>query len=189
MKSMTMTDADASIIHPLINPEEAEEAPKREHLCFGCCCNSRESVIAVQVLLGMVWDLATFIGYYAGSYKHWTSDPQLQKELDDAYFKVSIISVVAILVAVVVIAGAVMYNIYLVSLGIVYTIIQHTLETIILFPVIYGHVPYPYVYIIWPLISGLLVLYPHVVFVYEVKKGILMNPNVNLRADDESIFL
>mmetsp|Transcript_8931 Transcript_8931/g.18691 ORF Transcript_8931/g.18691 Transcript_8931/m.18691 type:complete len:191 (+) Transcript_8931:114-686(+) len=190
MSALATNDHDgSSIIHPLINPSVKEEEIKREHLCFGCCCNSRESVIAVQGFLGILWNIAMLIGYLTESYKNWTADPQLRLELEDAYQKIMYITTVGIAVAIIVIIGAKRYKVLLVSLGALYTIIQYTLEPIFLIPVISDHVRYPYFYYVWPIVVGILVLYPHIVFIYEMNTGVLANPNVDPRVDDDNVFL
>ncbi|KAL7462184.1 hypothetical protein ACHAXS_002572 [Conticribra weissflogii] len=190
MSALAANDHDgSSIIHPLINPTVIEAEPKREHLCFGCCCNSRESVIAVQGFLGILWNIAMLIGYLTESYKNWTADPQLRLELEHAYQKIIYITAVGIAVAIIVIIGAKRYNVFLVSLGAIYTMIQYTLEPIILIPVISDHVSYLFFYYLWPIVVGILVLYPHIVFMYEMKKGILANPNINPRVEDDNVFL
>ena len=180
---------ERSILHPLVNAEEANVELRKEHLCFGCCCNMRKSTIAVQIILGIVFAAISLICYASGVYKNWTTDPKVIMDLDDAYRKVAILTAVGILIAFVVIVGAISYNAYLVFLGVVYTVVENVLSIMYVFPVIKDHVDHPYFYIVATTIMGVLIIYPHVFFIYEVKAGILLNPNVDLRAEGQNLFL
>lgn len=80
-------------------------------------------------------------------------------------------------VALLVILGAIRYNAALVTLGAIYIVIEVILTPIYLYPVINELYKNSWLYIAWPIIYGLLILYPHVVFVYEIKTGVWEAPN------------
>ncbi len=112
-----------------------------------------------------------------GYYKQWTSDPQLVADLSNAYWKLSIINGVGIGVALVVIVGATLYKPVLVFVGTLFVIIESILTPIYIYPVVKDLYSSAWMYIAWPIIWGLLILYPHVVLTYELKKGVWGNPN------------
>lgn len=80
-------------------------------------------------------------------------------------------------VALLVILGAIRYNAALISLGAIYIVIENILTPIYLYPVINELYTNSWIYIAGPIIYGLLILYPHVVFVYEIKTGVWETPN------------
>lgn len=80
-------------------------------------------------------------------------------------------------VALLVILGAIRYNAALVTLGAVYIVIEVILTPIYLYPVLKELYTNSWLYIAGPIIYGLLILYPHVVFVYEIKTGVWETPN------------
>eukprot|EP00986_Skeletonema_menzelii_P015667 scaffold12348_cov145-Skeletonema_menzelii.AAC.6 len=154
-----------------------DDSPPRKHLCCFCCCNMRQTVIWIQIFFGIIWSIAWLISYRMGYYKQWTSDPQIIADLSNAYGKVSIINGVHIGVALVVIIGAIMYKPALVFVGAIFTIIESILTPIYIYPVAKDFYPSAWAYIAWPIIYGLLILYPHVVLTYELKIGVWEKPN------------
>ena len=156
---------------------EEDERQSRKHLCCFCCCNMRQTVIWIQIFFGIIWAIAWLISYGMGYYKQWTSDPQIIADLSTAYWKVSIINGVKIAVALIVIAGATLYKPALVFVGAIFTIIESILIPLYIYPVARDFYPSPWWYIAWPIIYGLLILYPHVVLIYEMKTGVWEEPN------------
>jgi hypothetical protein len=137
----------------------------------------RETVIWIQVFFGILWAIAWLVSYSLGYYKQWTSEPQIVADLHTAYWKLSIINGIGIGVAVVVIFGAIHYKPALVFLGAVYTVIETILSPIYIYPVVKEFYSTAWMYIAWPIIYGLLVLYPHVILTYELKTGVWEIPN------------
>ena len=68
--------------------------------------------------------------------------------------------------------GAIYYKAALVILGAIYIIIENILSPIYIYPVIKEMYANSWRYIAWPVIYGLLILYPHVVLAYEIKTGV-----------------
>jgi hypothetical protein len=176
-----MADRQQQPLHQPLLPVSAlvhgEESPPRKHLCCFCCCNMRETVIWIQSFFGILWAIAWLVSYSRGYYKQWTSDPQIVADLHTAYWKVSIINGVGIGVALVVIFGAIHYKPALVFLGAIYTIIEAILTPIYMYPVAKEFYSTAWMYIAWPIIYGLLIIYPHVVLTYELKTGVWEIPN------------
>ncbi|KAL7455782.1 hypothetical protein ACHAWC_007313 [Mediolabrus comicus] len=172
-----MADRQPPQHQPLLPMHEEEKLPRKHKCCF-CCCHLRGTVIWIQVFFGIMWAIAWLISYRLGYYKtSWTSDPQILQDLSTAYWRVSVIQGVGIGVAFLVILGAIRYNAALVSLGAIYIVIENILTPIYLYPVLKELYANSWLYIAWPIIYGLLILYPHVVFVYEIKTGVWETPN------------
>ena len=138
----------------------------------------RESVVAVQVILGIVASACWIIAFATGYYKKYTTSYTTSdlEELTSAYQKVAIILGVGIAVAIVTIVGAIRYSVGLVGLGALYVIIVNVLSTYYSYPVMNKKdwsSAASGVYFAWVVIYTILVLYPHLMFIYEVKKGIL----------------
>ena len=161
--------------------EESQDGERRKkpHRCFYCCCNMRESVVTVQVILGIVASACWIIAFASGYYKKYTTTYTTNdlEELTSAYQKVAIILGVGIAVAIVTIVGAIRYSVGLVGLGALYVIIGNVLSTYYAYPVMNKKDSWSStasgLYFAWVVISTLLVLYPHLMFIYEVKTGIL----------------
>ena len=132
----------------------------------------RESVIVTQILLCIVYPVVSIIAYASGYYKNYVTDEQFI-ELETVYKRDAMILGVGIIFAVITIVGALTYSTRLVLLGAVYVIIGNVLSTYYAYPVIKDAVLATGFYIAWRIILTLLTLYPHLVFMYEVKTGVL----------------
>lgn len=149
------------------------DSPPRKHLCCFCCgCNMRQTVIWIQIFFGVIWSIVWLFSYRMGYYKQWSLDPQTIVDLTDAYWKLSIVYGVGIGVALIVIVGATLYKPALVFVGALFAIIESILTPIYMYPVVKDFYSSAWMYIAWPVIWGLLILYPHVVLTYELKKGV-----------------
>ena len=176
-----MADRQQPLHQPLL-PVSAlvhgESQPPRKHLlCFFCCCNMRETVLWIQVFFGIMWAIAWLVSYSMGYYKNWTTEPQTVADLASAYWKLSIINGVGIGVALIVIYGAIYYRPAMVFLGAIFAIIEAILSPIYIYPVVKDFYSTAWMYIAWPVVYGLLIVYPHVVLTYELKSGVWEIPN------------
>lgn len=173
----------AILHHPLIDPEPPK--PRRSpHKFFFCCCNMRDSVVAVQIILGIIFAAVWITAYGAGYLNKHMTNPQIAEDIENAYSKVIVLSGAGIIVAVITIIGAVRYNIGLVLLGAVYAVIENVLCAYYTYPVMKDISKTPGWYIAWPVIHTLLFLYPHVGFIYEVKTGILGSTSSDSEAQE-----
>mmetsp|Transcript_41362 Transcript_41362/g.74564 ORF Transcript_41362/g.74564 Transcript_41362/m.74564 type:complete len:178 (-) Transcript_41362:221-754(-) len=146
---------------------------KQGHQIFGCCCDSKRAVIVFNIItlvctaISMIW-LAIASGTF-----DLVSDDVTMEEIEQYYIRAMIFGGVTIGINVMVIFGASIYNAWAVLIGALWVVTSLVLT--IMFNVQYANdhgtsVYYsPIVDIIWAVI----VLYPHIVFIYEVRKGIM----------------
>jgi hypothetical protein len=180
--NQTMETTDDKTI-PLITPAFVEDSD--EHL--GCCVDARQSIIALQLIFGVICGSAWIFAYLTGKYDELANGAKLREEMHEIFEKISILSGIGICVAFIVIAGAILYNVLMVILGIVHAIAQNTLALVILHPIIQDHLGWC---VAAAVVFTLAFIYPHVLFAYQYKSGLLRcnRREDNLRAQDAGFF-
>ena len=149
--------------------------PKLGHKCCGCCCDTKRAVIIIQLIFGIVLNcVGIALSLFAVGIRV-DDDPQLEEDLKKAGKTNAIINGVGIAIAVIVIFGANMYNIYLVLLGILWTITQTVVNILLTYQAYQdsSNNSYPVVSAIIPIIVSLMLIYPHAVFIFEVHSGVM----------------
>mmetsp|Transcript_30757 Transcript_30757/g.53398 ORF Transcript_30757/g.53398 Transcript_30757/m.53398 type:complete len:181 (+) Transcript_30757:103-645(+) len=142
------------------------------------CCDSKRGIItvnAIALVLTAIGMAMLSVGY---------NDPDLEKKVVDEasmdwlnknYVPFMIVNGIAIVINLIAIYGASIYNIFLVLLGAVYIIVRlvYTLVIESQFPNRKDIMDIHWFDIVWPIIWALYMLYWHVLFIFEVKKGIM----------------
>mmetsp|Transcript_24369 Transcript_24369/g.50579 ORF Transcript_24369/g.50579 Transcript_24369/m.50579 type:complete len:185 (+) Transcript_24369:127-681(+) len=163
---------------PLISREEQITGPKLGHSCCGCCCDTRRAVILVQIVFQIILGTVSAILYSEGDfYDDWSNNPRVTKDLEDAYRKLAIVAGVGAGVGLLVIFGAVTYKAPLIYLGIVMILVENALSIAFLWPAIQDQQEKTggaiWVSLIGPIVWMLVLVYPHIVFASEIKRGIM----------------
>lgn len=163
---------------PLISAQREDlRGPKIGHSCCGCFCDTRRAVILVQLIFQIILGTLGVVVYNESTvYTNWTNDPNVVKDLEHAYQQNSIVIGVGILVGFIVIFGAITYRASLILLGIVWFMIQTALEIFFLYPVVKDlnyHGSAAWTALIGPIVWLLILIYPHIVFFFEIKKGVM----------------
>jgi hypothetical protein len=170
---------------PLITPTASFDREDRRS-GLSCCIKPRPVVIALQFLFGVGWGLGWLFIYITGNYPQLNDDPDIQQQMNEAFKKVSIVYAVGIIVSGVVIFGALIYNGYLVLLGMIYAIIESILVMVFLSPMLMKYLNF---YIAGCVIFLLAFLQPHFNFVEEYCRREPIAFGDNLRAEDSELFL
>ena len=171
-------------------PLPLHEQPKQGSKCCGCCCDYRRAVIIVN-FVSLLLNIMGMIAYFGS-----TVVVVEQGYIDsiEGFGRLhGILTSIGIFFSVVAIIGAYRYNAYLVGMSIGWTILYLFLRTILNHTTsqrlqaafeqeqldAYGRIVQEYDApnlvpdIIATIIFIVLLVYPHVGFIYEVRKGIL----------------
>lgn len=179
-----MADPAREINVPLITPtRSADEESNR----WPCHTNSRLVIIALQLLFGVVWGIAWQFAYFTGKYPQFLKDPEFQGEMDQAFQRLSVLFGVGIFVSCGVINGAILYNVYMVLLGMVYAVVQSVFVMFFLSPILMKHLNF---YIGGCVVFLLAFLTPHYNFVEEYyDRRTPRSFRDDVRADDSELFM
>lgn len=180
---METVDNDANI--PLITTTTSFDR-ERNRRRLPCCANSRLAVIALQLFFGVAWGIAWIILYFTGSLSQLIKDPERQDQMQAAVDNISIVFGLGVLVSSVVIYGALLYNVYFVLVGMVYTIIECVLVMIFLTPLLVEHLN---IYIAGCIIFVLAFIQPHSDFIEEYSNREPTGLGDDLRAADGELFI
>lgn len=172
-----MSDSNSlPLQHPLLG-EAPKEPTRQPHRCCFCGCNMRESTIAVSFFFGIFFPAMFILAWTTGYYKNYTTNTELIAKLDVAFRNDAIINGVGILVAVCFsILGAFAYSPLLVLIGAAYFVVGNSLSVYYVYPVLRDSGSDAAAYLAVPIGFMVSALYPHLGFVYEVKRGILTRP-------------
>lgn len=157
---------------PLIG-DEGRGNIKRGH---GFCCDSKRGTIivnAIAIVLTALGMISLAVAY---------NDPNLEEKVVDQeaidlfnkyYTPIMVVSGIAIVIKIIAIFGASIYNIYMVLLGAVYIIVAVITELVVV-PLSNPGTQYLHWYdFVGTIVWTVFVLYWHFLFISEVKKGIM----------------
>ena len=154
-----------------VDEEIALGGRKLGHRCCGCCCDTRRAVIILNIITAVLYFL--WMGVWIEAVNNpgieGIDDDQLEQDIVDSYKWSLIINGVGVAFSIAAIIGASLYNIWLVLLGVLWIVT----DVILSFMYTDAVAKYHGMFIAWILVWAGLMLYPHVAFIYEVKKGIM----------------
>ena len=181
-------DNTANHNNDVANPEPPipiRNQEKKGAKCCGFCCDYRRAVIIVN-FIGIIVDTLLMIAFFGSSF---VSASQSEEFFFWSASVNGILTAITLLFNIVAIIGALQYNIYLIGTVIGWTLLHYVVHTII--EVVTSRQPYqeaigdqhawfgcfgsptPISEIFLGAIAMVLIIYPHVGFVHEVKSGIL----------------
>mmetsp|Transcript_6178 Transcript_6178/g.11049 ORF Transcript_6178/g.11049 Transcript_6178/m.11049 type:complete len:188 (+) Transcript_6178:161-724(+) len=145
---------------------------------MGICCDSKRGLIITNTI-SLVLTTISMIGFaVAYSHPNWEEEVMDQEVIDrinGSYVPSMIINGIALAVNLLVIVGAHTYNIYPAVLGIVY-IFVHVIYTLAIEAPLARDTDrkdLQVLYITWPIVWGAIMLFWHILFVWEVKRGVM----------------
>jgi hypothetical protein len=158
---------------------------KQGSKCCGCCCDYRRAVIILNVLF-IISNVINVIIYTQGNQVILRGldldDDGLLDEVEDTYKQQAILAGVGLFASIVAVFGAYRYNVYMVGSNVL-CIIAMFITSIVLANEAYNtleedyngnnDIPSPIATFAIQGVFMLLVIYPHVGFMYEVKAAIL----------------
>jgi hypothetical protein len=161
----------------------ADRSLKQGHSCFGCCCDMRRAVIIVNIFVVILYVASMiFVAIAVPATKNSdNADPDYSdSEINSALVGVIVSSLIGILFSMFAIFGAIRYNIWLVGANIAYLIISFI--AVISVNVAASNSNPDYTYNVWfNVVFGLIIralfIYPHVMFIREVRSGIMTKEN------------
>ncbi len=138
----------------------------------------RRAVIIVQIIFQIILGIAWAVLFSEGSFENdWSNDPQVIKDLEDAYKKLAIVVGVGAGVGFIVIFGAITYKASLIYLGILMILVENVLSIVFLWPIIKDEQNKTsgaiWVSLAGPIIWMIILIYPHIMFAREIQSGIM----------------
>jgi len=154
--------------------DDAEGQSKLGHKCCGCCCDTRRAVIIVEIVFGIFINILNIIFVISGMGVEVVGDPYLEEDIKNALKISAVFYGLGIGVAVFVMFGARIYNIWIVAIGLIWNIVQTICAIAINSQVFRDHdLTYPAYLAVIEVVIVLLIIYPKAMFIYEVHSGIM----------------
>ena len=159
----------------------------RHHTPFTCSCLCMSIQYSRRAESRSTEYQCLHLSYFTGKYPQFLKDPEFQGEMDQAFQRLSVLFGVGIFVSCGVINGAILYNVYMVLLGMVYAVVQSVFVMFFLSPILMKHLNF---YIGGCVVFLLAFLTPHYNFVEEYyDRRTPRSFRDDVRADDSELFM
>lgn len=162
-----------------------DDEPRQGGKMCGCCCDSRRAVIIVNIIIALLEGLFLILAA-SGAWTSYfdTSTEKLEDHMKPYITAEIVLGVVSILFSILAIVGAVKFNIKMVVPNVLWLIVGFIIGLVLLFHSCAGvddldsetldyTCEIDFISIVFALLWLLFWCYPHIMFISEVRKGIM----------------